>query len=132
MKWHVPTDDEVNYAKSLFFQIYNPILERYNAIYFSNLPSYDYSNEFTSILDTALLAPENQSRVVKLEHQRYLFRVITVILLIIMKSKIRSIMVLFHLYSSIATRVKWGIDSSDKVYDVFSKSFCLSEYNSIN
>ena len=41
-------------------------------------------------------------------------------------------MILFHLYSSIATRLKWGIDSSDKIYEKFSETFCLPEYNNIN
>lgn len=41
-------------------------------------------------------------------------------------------MILFHLYSSIATRLKWGIDESDGIYQRFAKTFCLTEYDNIN
>lgn len=47
-------------------------------------------------------------------------------------SPARSIMILFHLFSAISTRARWGIDSSESVYSAFAGMFCLEEYNNIS
>ncbi|KAL4432245.1 hypothetical protein ABPG74_020213 [Tetrahymena malaccensis] len=113
MKWHEPTAAEVEYSKDLFFRIYNPILNHFNNDHFKNLEPLDVDNNFTQILDTTMHAPDDAPRSLKTELQR-------------------SIMLLFHLYSSIATRLKWGIDEQDGIYQKFSKTFCLPEYDNVN
>lgn len=68
MHWHVPSQEEVTFAKELFFSIYDPILAHYRKNHFACLPEYNYANDFSSIIDTALTATDSQSRSVKIEH----------------------------------------------------------------
>ena len=42
MKWHEPSSQETEYAKELFFKIYNPILAHYQQSHFNDLPIIDY------------------------------------------------------------------------------------------
>lgn len=68
MKWHEPSSQETEYAKELFFKIYNPILAHYQQSHFNDLPIIDYFKQYEETLDSALSAPDDASRGVKIEH----------------------------------------------------------------
>lgn len=45
-------------------------MNRYEQTHFSNLPEYNYTNDFETILDSSILAPDDATRALKIEHQR--------------------------------------------------------------